>query len=53
MTSVRVMYGEYSDKQDFNLFGYTYIKAKPIPSSDSNPNKNSNNEEHRYTAKQK
>ena len=53
MTSVRVVYGEYSDKQDFNLFGYTYIKAEPTPSSDSKPEKNSTTEENRYTAKQK
>ena len=27
--NVRVVYGKYSKKEDYDLFGYTYIPAKP------------------------
>lgn len=27
--NIRIMYGEYSKKEDYDLFGYTYIPAEP------------------------
>ena len=32
--NIRIMYGEYSKKEDYDLFGYTYIPAEPEKNED-------------------
>lgn len=38
--NVRIMYGKYSKEENYNLFGYTYIPADPVPEKKELPVEN-------------